>query len=634
MLALMEGELDAEDVGVMFDVAASQPLSSSSSQSLSPQSLSRSSAAALVQSSWVLADGSDGQVGASVRRRGPDEKRLQRMERPEAAIDMQEQQPEQEQRQQQQQSIDMLAAVGSDVDAARAKRADSIASSTTPSTTLPLSPRTILPTQQVIPLRMTGDGLHFTMKLRVGSNRQTVHTVIDTGTADLLILSSAQCADDVSMLGHRDADGVCFNDRTSTSTAPNDTSTAVTARYSISIDGEIVSDNRTRLIDDTVELDTQRLGQSNVVSPGGSERKQGRMPIMFSNDLVRRGPLHFFNDSGGSIGLAYAGLANKLIGRSPFLQLLNSQRPMFALDLNDPNIDTSMGGSAFATGVAALADGSALTSEMHLEGIAEKYRDHLVWSERQPTTHALYHDLAVYDMSLCGANLMQGRWNALSALVDTGAACLTLPAEMFDSVLAWVPAECTEDFECYLPLGTRVELPVLSFRVSVNGPLLHLPLRDLLVRSVSPLAKGRLRWCIVRGSSVGANPHTSYFQHVSFGTRALLSLYTVLSMDTGQVGFANKRVWPSEQAMQVQCKTAKRCIGMQQRMPALNACLDPSCSDYYFFELDYASRTCRLSSAFHVVAVLFIVLFVGGEVLLQEARRYLLGKIETTVRSS
>jgi hypothetical protein len=92
---------------------------------------------------------------------------------------------------------------------------------------------------------------------------------------------------------------------------------------------------------------------------------------------------------------------------------------------------------------------------------------------------------------------------------------------------------------------------------------------------------------------------------ISFGNRALRSLFTVLAMNTHQVAMANKRyfngtvrffsciikshdfnatfasppsIYDLITASNVQCVIRKQCKGMQTHLDAFNRCADPACS--------------------------------------------------------
>ena len=187
---------------------------------------------------------------------------------------------------------------------------------------------------------------------------------------------------------------------------------------------------------------------------------------------------------------------------------------LFALDFNADDGD------------AALPAGGA--SALHLGGVDPRWAPSLQWSESRSHPGANYHQFSLYAPSLCGVPLLSNRSTFWSAIVDTGAACLTAPAEFFDVLMAWAPSECQREAAgvvCRLPdalsqsvsepdsqraasgvpgarrrNATRFDtappgppaapaadwrrylhrLPWLRFRVQQGGPWLRLPLASLL----------------------------------------------------------------------------------------------------------------------------------------------------------
>src|SRR5688572_25076479 len=61
-----------------------------------------------------------------------------------------------------------------------------------------------------------------------------------------------------------------------------------------------------------------------------------------------------------------------------------------------------------------------------------------------------------------------------------------------------------------------------------------------------------------------------------------------------QVGFAQRNSNSCESRLQ--CASRVICAGMQAHYEPLNTCLPPPCEDYYFFQLDEKSQSCKLVS--------------------------------------
>ncbi len=267
---------------------------------------------------------------------------------------------------------------------------------------------------------------------------------------------------------------------------------------------------------------------------------------------------------------------------------------------------------------------------LYVGGVPESYRSSLQWGAPQSSPPFQYHAFPLYSMQVCGVSLLPSSSVSssfpLAGVVDTGSSCLTLPAELFDSLLSWIPAECDLLSNCYLPLHVRSILPDLSFTVASTGTALILPLADLLLRSTAAQG-GRQPYCLFRGPSVAAANGSL----IVFGSRALQNVVTAFNMNSKQVGVAGKQ---QRSPLTVQCKAAVKCMGLQTRDITVNTCVDPSCSDYYFYVLDPVTHTCSLSSQFHVTAIVLIVSFIVTELLLFEIRFYISRRVVKTVRGS
>ena len=383
---------------------------------------------------------------------------------------------------------------------------------------------------------------------------------------------------------------------------------------------------------------------------------------------------------------------------------------------------------------------------LHL--LSDSYRDRLVWSYPGSVSLAGYHSFALFDLSVCGVNLQQAALGdggqPVSAVVDTGSSCLSLPAELFDALVSWLPVACSDSADGLQqgdssagslrsvlggnvfppvtesgavrlvpdvcgqpglrwqhqlaralllaacgPAGRRAALCLLQavgLRPAAAGlrpasagqaraPSLRphrrraeddLHLADptaevggsssgtgsssaVLVAALSQLALLRLlsaagqallvsHWQSVR-SRVGqtasrrtaaASPAAPASDprcavcccccsvsppYVSLGSRSLSSLHAVFSMSSAQVGLANVA---SVSGSNASCVLPVSCLGQQQQDALYNVCVDPSCSSFYFFNLNPATHSCELTAAFHVIAALLIALLLAVELGLNE----------------
>ena len=128
-------------------------------------------------------------------------------------------------------------------------------------------------------------------------------------------------------------------------------------------------------------------------------------------------------------------------------------------------------------------------------------------------------EFPLYDATFCGKPLAAGLTNVAPALIDTGGACLSLPAEMVAMLSAWLPLE--KHFEGYtLRLAPGADLaaalPELTFKLTVGGPTFTLALADLLIPGDDG---GPPRLCVISGSGI---QESSFGATVPYPARILL----------------------------------------------------------------------------------------------------------------
>jgi len=333
---------------------------------------------------------------------------------------------------------------------------------------------------------------------------------------------------------------------------------------------------------------------------------------------------------------------------APFPPLLSTipaqHRHVFSLDLNPP----------------------AQKSWLHF-GAPEGGWTDVQWGETQPvplmgrlasSAAWAFHSFELYKLSVCNTGLLGNISSHWPAMIDSGASCLTLPKELFESVVAWVPAldcvqewiqdfdytercrpeytECTSLFKnltmCYLRPGfDPANLPVLAFRLSEDGEQLYLPLSELVIND---RPSGLPRVCVNVGDSIDFylyHERTLYADppRISFGTLALRNLLTIFDMEHSMVGMRNKAVFDTHN-LKI-CSEPTVCIGAQQRYAPRNVCIDPPCHQLYFHVLDEETKKCRMGRGFLLSAVATLVAFAAAEIALSEIYERLARKLTNTI---
>jgi hypothetical protein len=343
------------------------------------------------------------------------------------------------------------------------------------------------------------------------------------------------------------------------------------------------------------------------------------------------------------LGLAYNALVSSASSVSPWLQLLAPHQladraPIVTLDLRP----------------------SAQPSRVLVGGIDERYRAAYQWAA--PAVVPNFHAFHVFDVTLCGQSLVANftELMPLTAVIDTGASCLTLPAELFDAAVSWLPVTCVSqpfgaEKACTIAAASAsTQLPDLGFvmgrdAASASAPLLLSVSNLLLPAAFTPLMTGTAwtpstpppppsaslfwpspspaslptasiggdgssrRLCMVRGPQLLGNEAQPSARQIVFGANAITDWQVVLAMHTAQVGIAQRE--PRAAPRVAQCNAPVRCSGQQDAYPAMRLCIDPDCARFAWWELDPVFRECRVridiqGALFAVaVAVMAIELF-------------------------
>lgn len=70
----------------------------------------------------------------------------------------------------------------------------------------------------------------------------------------------------------------------------------------------------------------------------------------------------------------------------------------------------------------------------------------LLWKEGPSLLPYAFHNFEMYRLAACGVELFENYSSHWTAMVDTGAACLSLPLEFFEMVTAWAPGlDCVSE---------------------------------------------------------------------------------------------------------------------------------------------------------------------------------------------
>jgi len=551
----------------------------------------------------------------------------------------------------------------------------------------PASPPSIIPVARVdADLLSVASGNHKAVNFQLGSPAQSLRLIIDTGSSDLLILNSTFCAR--VLIG---STRPCYNPTLSTS--QSSLSLNIIEMNSYSNDGELLTDPSAQFGFALGNLPVSLIGSSSTILLGVTDFNTGFPTqsdqqiefLLTSPELVYVAPVPY-------IGFSYSLYSwNTLTDVDGIIGLSYDQLSLTAA--NDRNRSVSPFHSLLSTvSDETIGDFFSLdyfNNRLLLGGIDETWRDSLLWSYPAAITLNSYHSFLLWDLSVCGVNLQSQLLNSniqpLSAIIDTGSTCLSLPAELFDSLITWIPVTCSDSPDglqpsdeqvinnktniygganndpesrlgsasnsnininphiryCWLATDlTTISLPSITFRLSASNinyadndgrqpQKIIISLNDLLSstqKSSSLLQPQRL--CLVRTDTINSPGN-----FISFGSRVLTSIITVYSLATHQIGMMNYPATirtPSNNS----CIVPIKCVGQQSHNKVYNFCVEPNCSDYYFFTLNKSTHSCQLNSGFHVLAAILIILVLVTELSLNEGIIHTAKKIQGIQRTN
>lgn len=247
----------------------------------------------------------------------------------------------------------------------------------------------------------------------------------------------------------------------------------------------------------------------------------------------------------------------------------------------------------------------------------------------------------MFRASVCGAELFANYTSNWPAVVRTSGSCLSLPAEAFDHLVAWLPVDCdlssasqsTPPCVVREPAAATAQLPWMWFRLSEDGPPVYLRLADLVYQT-SEGGVPTYRMCLLRGRGFVASMQimSPELGAVVLGTMALRSLYVALDVDAKRIGFANKGTWATgtvggaPPGAHLACEPLPVCRGQQVLYTPRRVCMLPACNDYFFQTVDEDTMECKFKLSFIVWAVTAIAAALALEVTSLTCKKRFIGQ--------
>eukprot|EP00743_Colponemidia_sp_Colp-15_P004510 GILK01004864.1.p1 GENE.GILK01004864.1~~GILK01004864.1.p1 ORF type:complete len:509 (+),score=53.09 GILK01004864.1:47-1528(+) len=423
-------------------------------------------------------------------------------------------------------------------------------------------------------LQMVSDSYHRQLVFNIGTPPQALPMLVDLGSSNLLVFNSNSCFDSSSN---------CYDESASSSFSYCSCNSGCATR-NISNPLSTCSKYSNFYLDADVLVDNKAYDAFDVVSVGGSS--EWSQPIILSTNMViLRANLNStvqFRRNGGVFGLGYSNAFNNLT-LSNMLQAYSTAPTQHIFGLNF----TSTGGTFDLGGVAT--------------GVIPASQ----WSEKGTNFNSASYDMHtfnLFNLRLCGGNLLDGVSAFWTATFDSGSACLTLPSPLFDRVLTWTNTTCTSYMDCYVPLasdGSVPVLPTLSFQLQSDGQAVSIPLSNLLLSNSTVDSR---RICLQKSGSAGVSSALS--TPIVFGSLVMTNIYVAFHMLNKQIGMASNTV-----ASNQGCAAKPTCIGAQTYSASDNVCVDPPCTSYLFKEMDPSTGTCQMDPKFVAAAISLLVVF-------------------------
>ncbi|KAK8802013.1 hypothetical protein WA158_006408 [Blastocystis sp. Blastoise] len=212
--------------------------------------------------------------------------------------------------------------------------------------------------------------------------------------------------------------------------------------------------------------------------------------------------------------------------------------------------------------------------------------------------HEVLSLFPVYDMLLCGRYVFGSYTNVYPAYLSTTSSCLSVPKQLFNNIINWLPITCdlSNSSYCYLNhnYNSSISLPTISFRLTHDGPSVIIPLDDLLF-----YYEGRTRLCLLIEVESSNNQYAS----IIFGTKVLEHFHVIYNDIDRKFYWSDRSLASSN----LQCAAVRHCVTGQWYDTISNDCEEPLCGKYFFMTVS-ADHECTTHP---VVACLFWILILS-----------------------
>ncbi|KNB45454.1 hypothetical protein JH06_1155 [Blastocystis sp. subtype 4] len=303
-----------------------------------------------------------------------------------------------------------------------------------------------------------------------------------------------------------------------------------------------------------------------------------------SNDIVTPHFAGWYDNANGIFGL---GLPGNRIGSVSLSESLHLSSFGLFFSEPDPRIDFNYFDGIF----------------VRFSSLIETMSGQIIWGEKMSGSYTtwFHYYFSLYSFSICDTSLFGPFTIAYPATISTTSRCLTVPMQIFNNLIGWLPIECPigegsgHSQLCWLngSWDQSEGYPTFEFHLSTITDTLFISLGDLIITD-----KDRQYLCIMNGTDVNHRiTHPLKTQGFVFGTMALKAFYVAVNVTAGRVGLVQVNETSKQRG---NCKLNQRCMKGQTFNRASNECMEPNCDAYYFMTLNEEKHECRT----HPIAII------------------------------
>ncbi|CRG97195.1 conserved Plasmodium protein, unknown function [Plasmodium gallinaceum] len=380
---------------------------------------------------------------------------------------------------------------------------------------------------------------------------------------------------------------------------------------------------------------------SNYKNPLYKGLKVSKLKKELKNDLCKKGANYYQADPKHTSEKLADNKKNNNKNKYEKIQVTSNNKNTFIKKDDIANYDTKeIKEKANINRYVANSDIISYNSEIHIGDYKKNYGP-IIWAEpreRGGIFSDSFMQFTIYNLEVCNKNIFGKYSSNWQGVIDLSSKCLVLPKMFWLSLMEYLPVN-KNDERC-IPKNKNVEfnentiprmcsvdeknrpLPVLKFVFSDNDIVsdnninnvesnlqeINIPLDNLIINDNK---QDENYLCVIpdiqEGKSSENNGRTTK-PLIKFGTYVLNNLYVVVDQDNYRVGFAHKK---SYHYSNDKCTQKVECIGDQFYEPALNICVNPDCSIWYFYMLNDETKKCEsLSPRFYFFIIILLTLLI------------------------